>query len=139
MLKPFIFTSSLVAVIGMLSGCTPPEPTQFGMAQSQFQQLPSDQQSQVIDNYGQQQQLDSQEAALENVVGTVTQAIGSHKSVPAASQADDSMAQMQAQAAKDQAAFLQQAANDPNQTLRKTGHYESNTTTHHSSMSVGFL
>lgn len=136
MFKSFILTGSILVSISVLTGCTPPEPTQFGMAQSQFQQLPTDQQSQVIDNYGQQQRLDSQEATLENVADTVAQVIGAGKSpatAPSTSPGETDMAQMQAQADRDQAAFLQRAATMP------TGHYESNTSSHHSSMKFGII
>lgn len=54
----------------MLAGCTPPEPTMFGVPQSQWQQLSPSEKQQVIQGYNQRQQINAQNAPLNNAIGS---------------------------------------------------------------------
>ena len=65
MIKKLIIISSLMLA---LAAC---EPTLFGMPQSQFSQLPKEQQQQVIESYNRQQEIKTQNAPLENLIGVL--------------------------------------------------------------------
>lgn len=54
----------------LLVGCSM-EPMMFGMPESQFKQLPSNQQSQVIASYNRQQEIKTQNEPLNNAVDMV--------------------------------------------------------------------
>ena len=68
MKKLFIISSLMFA----LTAC---EPTIFGMPQSQFSQLSKEQQRQVIDSYNRQQEIRTQNAPAENLIGVLGTAV----------------------------------------------------------------
>jgi hypothetical protein len=61
-MKILIKFAALLFVINMLTGCEPPEPTMFGIPQSQWYTLTKAQQKQVIEGYNRQQEINAQNA-----------------------------------------------------------------------------
>ena len=61
----------------VLAGCTiqPPEPTVFGMPQSEWNQLTPKQKQSVIDGYNQRKQIEAENAPIESAIGATQQAL----------------------------------------------------------------
>ena len=51
-----------------LGGCTPPEPTMFGIPQSQWNQLSPAEKREVIKGYNEQQKINAQNAPVESLI-----------------------------------------------------------------------
>lgn len=60
----------LVLTILALTGCAT-EPTMFGMPEGQFKQLTPKQQSQVIDSYNKQQEINAKNKPITDTVSTI--------------------------------------------------------------------
>jgi hypothetical protein len=66
--KSILALTLLISVTEILVGCTPPEPTMFGVRQSQWQQLTPEQQTEVIKGYNERAQIDAQNAPIINAI-----------------------------------------------------------------------
>lgn len=69
---------SALAAIGLaflLSACTPPEPMVFGVPQSQWNTLSSNQKQQVIQGYNQREEINAENAPINNAIGAASQVI----------------------------------------------------------------
>lgn len=56
----------------LLNACTPPEPTVFGVPQSQWNQLTPAQKQQVIDGYNQRQRIKEENAPLQSAIDSAS-------------------------------------------------------------------
>ena len=68
-----IFT--VVALSVTLAGCTPPEPTVFGVPQSQWNMLSKSEKQQVIQGYNQRQKINAQNAPVNNALSAASSII----------------------------------------------------------------
>lgn len=67
--------TALLFVISLLAGCEPPEPTMFGIPQSQWYTLTKTQQNQVIEGYNRQQEINAQNAPAEAAIAVAGAAV----------------------------------------------------------------
>jgi hypothetical protein len=70
--KTALLAGSLALV---LAGCTPPEPTVFGIPQSQWNTLSPGEKQQVIKGYNQREKINAQNAPINNAIGAASSLI----------------------------------------------------------------
>lgn len=75
LIKTICTLSVSLCMLSLLTACEPVPPMQFGMQQSQFQQLTKDQQDQVIAGYNQRQQTEADNAVVNNAINSATSLI----------------------------------------------------------------